>query len=49
MPYTDRAVWCTEIKIMIRTAKKRVLILAVGGGFDAAAKKRGDMSFPNLG
>ena len=39
--YTDRAVWCTAIKIMMRTARKRVLILAVGGGFVVAARKRG--------
>ena len=43
MPYTECVVWCTAIKIMMRTAKKRALILAVGGGFDAAAKKRGDI------
>ena len=38
MPYTEWAVWCTAIKIMIRTAKKRALILAVGGGLNCAPK-----------
>ena len=39
MPYTDRAVWCTAIKIMMRTAKKRGLILAVGGGLMRRPRK----------
>ena len=40
MPYNESAVWCVAIQIMMRTAKKRALILAVGGGFDVAARKR---------
>ena len=41
IPYTECVVWCTAIKIMMITARKRGLILAVGGGFDVAARKRG--------
>ena len=40
IPYTECVVWCTAIKIMMITARKRGLILAVGGGFDVAARKR---------
>ena len=36
MSYMESAVWCTAIQIMMRTAKKRALILVVGGGFDVA-------------
>ena len=41
VPYTKSVILCTAIKIMMRTAKKRGLILAVGGGIDVAARKRG--------
>ena len=40
MPYTEWAIWGTGIMIMMCAAKKRVLILAVGGGFVVAARKR---------
>ena len=41
VPYTKSVILCTAIKIMMRTARKRGLILAVGGGFDVVARKRG--------
>ena len=43
MPYNESAVWCVAIQIMMRTARKRGDILAVGGGFDVVARKSGDI------
>ena len=43
MSYMEWVVWCTAIQIMMRTARKRALILAVVGGFDVLARKRGDI------
>ena len=39
----ESAVWYMAIQIMMRTAKKRALILAVVGGFDVLARKSGDI------
>ena len=38
MSYMEWVVWYMAIQIMMRTARKRGLILAVGEGIDVAAK-----------